>query len=93
MFPHPAKYSCALHAPPSATYRLKKNISLKKDLRTIGRSHMNTYQGERTSQGKIIRIKRHFASLIFGILLYIFVLVLTKLNLQTENYMENFALF
>ena len=44
-------------------------ISLKKDLRTIGRSHMNTYHGGGTSQGKIIRIKRHFASLIFGILL------------------------
>ena len=28
---------------------------------------MNTYPGGGTSQGKIIRIKRHFASLIFGI--------------------------
>ena len=29
---------------------------------------MNTYQGGGTSQGKIIPIKRHFASLIFGII-------------------------
>ena len=29
---------------------------------------MNTYQGRGTSQGKIIPIKRHFASLIFGII-------------------------
>ena len=36
-----------------------------------GRSHMNTYQGWGTSQGKIIPSKRHFASLIFGII-YIF---------------------
>ena len=34
----------------------------------IGRSHMNTYQGGGASQGKIIQIKRHFASLIFEIL-------------------------
>ena len=32
----------------------------------IGRSQMNTYQGGGTSQGKIIPIKLHFASLIFG---------------------------
>ena len=30
--------------------------------------HMNTYHGGGTSQGKIILIKRHFASLIFGII-------------------------
>ena len=30
--------------------------------------HMNTYLGEGTSQGKIIPIKRHFASLICGII-------------------------
>ena len=29
---------------------------------------MNTYQGRGTSQGKIIPIKRHFASLIFGVI-------------------------
>ena len=29
---------------------------------------MNAYQGGRTSQGKIIPINRHVASLIFGIL-------------------------
>ena len=31
------------------------------------RSHINTYQGRGTFQGKIILIKRHFASLIFEI--------------------------
>ena len=35
----------------------------------VGRGgHMNTYQGGGTSQGKIIPIKRHFASLVFGII-------------------------
>ena len=35
----------------------------------VGRGgHMNTYQGRGTSKGKIIRLKRHFASLIFGII-------------------------
>ena len=34
----------------------------------IGRSHMNSYQGGGASQGKIIPIKHHFASLIFGVL-------------------------
>ena len=29
---------------------------------------MNTYQGGGTSQGKVISIKRHFSSLIFGII-------------------------
>ena len=29
---------------------------------------MNTYQGGGSSEGKIIPIKRHFASLIFGII-------------------------
>ena len=38
-------------------------------LHWVGREgHMNTYQGGRTSQGKIIPIKRHFASSIFGII-------------------------
>ena len=35
-------------------------------MRAIGRSYMNTYQGGATYQGKIIPIKYHFASLIFG---------------------------
>ena len=30
--------------------------------------HMNTYQGRRTSKGKIIPLKRHFAGLIFEII-------------------------
>ena len=35
----------------------------------VGRGgHMNTYQGGGTSQGKIIPIKRRFATLIFGII-------------------------
>ena len=33
-----------------------------------GGGDMNTYQGGGISQGKIIPIKRHFASLIFGII-------------------------
>ena len=37
---------------------------------------MNTYQGGRTSQGKIIPIKRHFASLVFGIMLFFLELVI-----------------
>ena len=32
------------------------------------RSYINTYQGRRNSQGKIIPINYHFASLIFGII-------------------------
>ena len=32
------------------------------------RGHMNTHQDGETSQRKIIPIKRHFASLIFGII-------------------------
>ena len=31
-------------------------------------SYMNTYQGGRNTQGKIILIKHYFASLIFGII-------------------------
>ena len=34
-------------------------LSLRKDLQTAGRSHMNTFQVGRTSWGKIISIKRH----------------------------------
>ena len=35
----------------------------------VGREgHVHTYQSGRTSQGKIIPIKRHFPSLIFGII-------------------------
>ena len=33
---------------------------------------MNTYQGEGTPQGKIIPIKRRFASLVFGIIAPLF---------------------
>ena len=69
-FPHPDKDSYAFHTRPSATYRLKKYMSFKKGLRTIGRSYMNVYQCGGTSQGKIVPIKRHFVSLIFGIFLH-----------------------
>ena len=69
-FPHPDKHSYAFHTQPSATYRLKKHISFKKGLRTIGQSYMNAYQCGGTSQGKIVPIKHDFASLIFGILLH-----------------------
>ena len=36
-------------------------------MRTIGWSYINSYQGNGTSQGKIIPIKHDFASLGFGI--------------------------
>ena len=46
----------------------KLNIFKEGSAQTIGRrSHMNTYEGGETSQGKIIPIKRHCSSLIFGI--------------------------
>ena len=42
---------------------------------------MNTYQGGGTSQEKIIAIKRHFASLIFGIL---FLVLLKETGKQSD---------
>ena len=47
---HPDRYSCARHTRLSATYWLNEFKSLKKDLRAICRSHMNTYLGRRSSQ-------------------------------------------
>ena len=67
-FPHPDKYSCEIG-------RSFADPSLKISIFSIGMSHwvgrgghMNTYQGGGTSQGKIIPIKRHVASLILGII-------------------------
>ena len=64
---HLHKYSCEIgwsFADPS----LKIYIFSIGMLHWVGRrEHMNTYQGGGTSQGKIIPIKRHFASLVFGI--------------------------
>ena len=67
-FPHPEKYSCEIG-------RSFANPSLKIYIFSIGMSHwvglgghVNTYQGRGTSQGKLIPIKHHFASLIFGII-------------------------
>ena len=67
-FPNPDKYSCGIgqsFADPS----LKISIFSIGMLHWVGRwGHMSTYQGGGTSQGKVISIKRHFASLIFGII-------------------------
>ena len=66
--PHPDKYLCE-------SGRSFADPSLKISIFSIGKSHwigrgghMNTYQGGETSQGKIIPIKRHFVSLILGII-------------------------
>ena len=64
--PHADKYSCEID-------QWFADLSLKISVYLICISHwvehgrhMNTYQGRRSSQGKIIPIKRHFAS--FGII-------------------------
>ena len=66
-FPHPDKYPCEIgrsFADPS----LKISIFSISTSHWVGRGgHMNTYQGGGASQGKIIPINRHFASLISGI--------------------------
>ena len=71
-FPHPDKCSYEID-------RSFANLSLKISIFSIGmlhwvgrEGHMNTYQGGRTSQGKLIPIKRHFASSIFGTIFPLF---------------------
>ena len=66
-FPHPDEYSCEIDQS-FADPCLKISIFSIYMSHWVWRGgHMNTYPGGGTSQGKIIPIKRHFASLIFGI--------------------------